>query len=111
MCTSVGIMHKGKLLRSGSIDSTLESLQATAVVVRIDVIETTEPARTWLEAHEAVDAIEIEGSSLSFTFRGDKRAQSDLLAAMAGAKLGLLSFAAKRSGIESLLMDLITDED
>jgi hypothetical protein len=110
MCTSVGIMHEGRLLRSGSIDSTLESIQAEAAVVRIELIETVDPARTWLEAHEAVDEVVSEGLRISFRFRGDKRAQSELLSRMIREDLGLVSFSPKQSGIESLLMNLITEE-
>jgi ABC-2 type transport system ATP-binding protein len=111
MCTSVGIMHKGRLLKSGPIGSTLESIQLESALVQVEVIETIDPARNWLEAHAAVDTIEIEGLRISFRFNGDRQAQSELLAAMIRNELGLVSFSPKQSGIESLLMNLITEDE
>ena len=65
MCTSVGIMHKGRLLRSGSIDSTLESLQTAAVVVRVDVIETTEPGLVLIRTRDGVQFARTKPSTAS----------------------------------------------
>jgi ABC-2 type transport system ATP-binding protein len=110
MCTSVGIMHQGHLLQSGPMDITLESIQLEAAVVRIELIASMDPAQRWLEAHELVDEIEIEGQRISFRFRGDKRAQSELLHAMIREELGLVSFSPRQSGIESLLMNLIANQ-
>jgi ABC-2 type transport system ATP-binding protein len=110
MCTSVGIMHNGRLLRSGSIGSTLESLRAEAVVVRVELIDAPDRAAAWLDAHDAIDEIRIDGLRLSFRFRGDKPSQSDLLRRMIGAELGIVSFSPQESGIESLLMNLIAED-
>jgi ABC-2 type transport system ATP-binding protein len=110
MCTSVGVMHNGKLLRSGSIDSVIESMQVAAAVVRMEVVESVEPARDWLEAHAAVDEVAIEGLRISFRFTGDRLAQSELLNQLIRQEIGIVSFSPKQSGIESLLMNLITEE-
>lgn len=110
MCTSVGIMHKGKLLRSGSIASTLESIQAETVIVRIELIDAVDAARTWLEAHASVDEIALEGSRINFRFRGDKNDQSDLLRTLVREDFRVASFSTRETGIESVLMALIEEE-
>ncbi len=110
MCTSVGIMHLGKLLQYGSVASTLASMQTEAALVRIELIESTEHATAWLGGHEKVDDIEIEGSTISFRFQGDKHDQSVLLSSLVREDFRLVSFSPRESGIESLLMSLIDDE-
>jgi len=111
MCTSVGIMHKGRLLQSGPIASTLASMKVEAALVQIELVESVGPARDWLHAHDAVDGIEVDGLRISFRFRGDRQAQSELLRALISEGLGLVAFSPKQSGIESLLMTLITEDD
>ena len=110
MCTSVGIMHLGKLLQYGSVASTLESIQTEAALVRIELIESIESATAWLDGHEKVDEIKIEGSTISFRFQGDKHDQSTLLSTLVREDFRLVSFSPRESGIESLLMSLIDDE-
>lgn len=111
MCTSVGIMHEGKLLKHGSIKSTLESIQSEAVHVRVELIEAAGKTRLeWLETHELIDEIEVEGTRIQFRFRGDRNDQSQLLAAMIREEFDLVSFSPRETGIESLLMSLIDGE-
>ena len=110
MCTSVGVMHNGKLLQHGSITSTLESIQTKAAMVRIEFIEAVEHATTWLEEHDHISEIQVEGSRINFRFEGDKHNQSELLEALVRADFRLVSFSPQETGIESLLMNLIEDE-
>ena len=110
MCTSVGIMHKGRLLHSGSIAETLASITADAVVVRIELVDAVEPATAWLRRDERVDDIQIEGLRLSFRFRGNKNDQHDLLRALIREDFPLVAFSPREAGMESVLMTLITDE-
>lgn len=110
MCTSVGIMHKGKLLRSGSIASTIESIQTETAIVRIELIETVEPAKAWLEAQERVDELSVEGSRITLRYRGDKNDQAELLRSLIREDFRLVSFSTRETGIESVLMSLIENE-
>lgn len=110
MCSSVGIMHKGKLLQYGSIASTLESIQSEAAIVRIEIMDAAEKAMDWLKEHDRVDEIAIEGAKISFLFQGSKSDQSDLLATMIRQEFRLVSFSPRETGIESVLMKLIGDE-
>jgi ABC-2 type transport system ATP-binding protein len=110
MCTSVGIMHQGKLLQYGSVASTLESIQTETAMVRIEMIEAVEKAMDWLKGHDRVDEIAVEGNRINFRFQGDKRDQSDLLALLIREEFRLVSFSPRETGIESLLMKLIDDE-
>jgi ABC-2 type transport system ATP-binding protein len=110
MCTSVGIMHKGRLLRSGSIADTLASIQAEEAIVRIELLEGWEPAKAWLSNHGSIDEIAIEGSRITFRFKGDKNDQSALLSTLVREEFRLVSFSPRETGIESVLMSLIENE-
>ena len=110
MCTSVGIMHKGRLLRSGSIADTLASIQAEEAIVRIELLEGWEPAKAWLSNHGSIDEIAIEGTRISFRFKGDKNDQSALLGMLIREEFRLVSFSPRETGIESVLMSLIESE-
>ena len=107
MCTSVGIMHKGRLLRSGPVATVLDTIENEVAIVRIETIASTDPVSAWLDGHEQVDEIRVEGLKLSFRFQGDKRQQAELLKAMVGRDFGIVAFGTRESGIESVLMSLI----
>jgi ABC-2 type transport system ATP-binding protein len=110
MCTSVGVMHQGRLLHAGSIADTLASITTETVVVRIELVDSIETVSAWLDRHERVDEIQIEGLRLSFRFRGDKRDQHELLRTMIGEQFPVIAFAPREAGMESVLMSLITEE-
>jgi len=110
MCTSVGIMHQGRLLKSGSVASTLASLETEAAMIRIELVESIDAAMIWLDRHALIDEIRPDGLRVSFRFQGTKRDQSELLSAMTSANLGLVAFSPRETGMESLLMSLIGEE-
>jgi len=111
MCTSIAIMHKGQLLRSGPVAQVLDSMQTDSVTITIELLAETHHAVAWLEADTIVEDIRVESQKISFRFPGDRQAQSELLGQMIGLDFGLVSFAPRQTGIESLLMELITEED
>lgn len=109
MCTSVGIMHNGQLLRSGSIASTLESIQAETALIRVEVLGPVDATRAWLENDERITEIRIEGFKCHFRFQGAKPDQAKLLQSMIAAELDIVAFSPGESGIESLLMSLVAE--
>jgi ABC-2 type transport system ATP-binding protein len=106
-CTSVGIMHLGKLVRHGSIEQVLSSLDAERVRIRIDVMEAIEAAVQFLGSRTDVDAIHIEGKKIVFAFHGNEQARSELLRELVAQGIVLSTFTPEQVGIESLLMSLI----
>jgi ABC-2 type transport system ATP-binding protein len=111
MCTSIAIMHKGRLLRSGPVDAVLESMQSETACVEIELLDTVEHALVWLEAHAAVDEIEVEELRISFRYQGGKQNQSQLLRSLIAQDFGVVSFAPRQTGLESLLLELITEDE
>lgn len=109
MCTSVGIMHLGRLVSHGPMSRVLCALDVGAVDVELEVLEGLELALELLEAHSGVDVVRAEGALVRLTLSGDKSAQSDLLAALVGRGVRVSAFTPARSDIESLLMKLVEE--
>ncbi len=110
MCTSVGIMHEGRLMNHGSMATVLSSLEVGRVEVEMEVLEGVEAAIELLEAREEVTDVKADGSRVAFTLTGDKGAQSALLAALVGAGAAVSAYTPARSDIESLLMKLVEEQ-
>jgi ABC-2 type transport system ATP-binding protein len=106
-CTSVGFMHTGKLLRHGPIESVLSSIQSESVRIRIEVLDGAEAAQAYLRARDGVDALQVEGTKLALTFRGNAQARAGLLRDLVAAGVAVASFTPEQLGIESVLMSLI----
>lgn len=110
MCTSVGIMHLGRLLRCGPKEKVLGELDEERTQIRIEVLEDAEAVAARLERREDVDAVRVEGRRILVGFRGDRAARARLLRELLSQDASVSAFTPERSGIESLLMSLI-DED
>lgn len=111
MCTSIAIMHKGRLLRAGAVNAVLSSMQSESAEVSIELLESTKEVLVWLANQKEIEEIKVEALRVSFRYFGDKQMQSDLLRTLIEQEFGLVSFAPRQTGIESLLVELITEED
>ncbi len=109
MCTSVGIMHEGRLLEHGAIDSVLASIESERIEIEIEVVSIADVALQVLGRHSSVEMLKVDGSKMRFAFAGDARARAELLRSLIGSGVEISSFKPGRSGIESLLMDLINE--
>jgi ABC-2 type transport system ATP-binding protein len=112
MCTGVGIIDRGRLLRSGSIHEIEQSLRATALL-RIQ-IQGDEPARVaaaeWLRTDSRVgDVLEAAPDGrgvirLEVAFDGDTDAQADVLRAMIEAGHRVVGFTQATSDLEEIFL-------
>jgi ABC-2 type transport system ATP-binding protein len=112
MCTSVGIVDRGRMLRSGPIDAIERSLRATAVL-RIDVLgaeEAVAGAEAWLGTDQRVgDVLRAEVPAAGVTrlevpFDGDTDQQADLLRAMVEAGHRVSGFSQATSDLEEIFL-------
>lgn len=110
MCTSVGIMHEGRLMNHGSMATVLSSLEVGSVDVEMEVLDRVDLAVELLDARDDIGEVRVEGARVAFTLTGDKGAQSALLAALVERGVGISAFTPARSDIESLLMKLVEEQ-
>jgi ABC-2 type transport system ATP-binding protein len=107
MCTSVGIMHLGRLLQYGSMREVLSSIEVARVQVEMDVIGGAERAIEVLDGQLHIGSVKVEGRSVSFSFDGNANARCELLRELIAAGVEISAFTPRESGIESALMNLI----
>jgi ABC-2 type transport system ATP-binding protein len=108
LCTSVGIIDHGRLLRSGRIAEIERSLRATALL-RIDVLGDATAAVAWLGTDARVgDVLEEElhdgVARLEVPFDGGADAQADLLRAMVAAGHQVVAFSQATSDLEEIFL-------
>lgn len=109
MCTSVGIMHLGELLRYGSMESVIGSLEEQHVDVDMELLDAVETAAALLATQPGVETIRVEGTRVSFKFSGDRQARADLLRRVIAEGAAVSAFTPRKSGIETILMSLIEE--
>ena len=110
LCTSVGIIDHGRLLRSGRIEDIERSLRAAAML-RIDLLSDAEAAMAWLGTDHRVDSV-LQGersdgvTRLELAFDGGADAQADLLRRMVEAGHAVASFSQATSGLEEIFLQV-----
>ncbi|HEX6993086.1 MAG TPA: ABC transporter ATP-binding protein [Gammaproteobacteria bacterium] len=109
MCTSVGIMHRGRLLAHGPMERVMSAIDAEAAQIRIETVLDGDRAAEWLQARPGVERVRLDGGTILLEFRGDRAARAALLRALVAEGFDVVGFTAERSSIEALLMSLIGD--
>ena len=110
LCTSVGIMDRGRLLRSGRIEEIERSLRATALL-RIELLSDGAAATDWLGTDDRVgDVLEVSSDGaltrLDVAFDGSPDEQADLLRSMIAAGHTVSGFSQATSDLEEIFLKL-----
>jgi ABC-2 type transport system ATP-binding protein len=108
LCTSVGIIDRGRLLRSGQIAEIERSLRATALL-RINVISDSEAAIAWLGTDPRVgDVLAVSSeapiTTLEVPFDGPADEQAALLRSMIEAGHTVSGFSQATSDLEEIFL-------
>ena len=103
--TSVIIMERGRVARSGRIDALVEQL-AGGTPVRAELLGPEGAARLAedLGARAAVKKIKMEGATVDFTFEGARAELAALHRELAAAHAGLVSFYERRLTVEDVFL-------
>ena len=114
LCTSVGIIDRGRLLRSGQIAEIERSLRATALL-RINVISDSEAAIAWLGTDPRVgDVLAVSSeapiTTLEVSFDGPADEQAALLRSMIEAGHTVSGFSQATSDLEEIFLK-VTGQD
>ena len=108
MCSHIGIIQGGKLLREGPVGAILGSLRG-ARAVRVGVMgdaANRETAAAVLARQPGVGEVQVVGDDLEATFTGDDAATAALLRALVDAAIPVLHFAPAASSLEEIFMQL-----
>jgi ABC-2 type transport system ATP-binding protein len=110
LCTSVGIIDHGRLVRAGRVDEIERSLRASALL-RIDVLSDPAAAAAWLGTDPlARDVMEVEGARdgtrFELQYDGGANEQADLLRRMVDAGHRVAGFSQATSGLEEIFLQV-----
>jgi ABC-2 type transport system ATP-binding protein len=110
LCTSVGIIDHGRMVRAGRIDEIERSLRASALL-RIDLLSDPATATEWLGTDpRARDVMEVSGGRdgirLELQYDGGADEQADLLRRMVEAGHRVAGFSQATSGLEEIFLQV-----
>jgi ABC-2 type transport system ATP-binding protein len=110
MCSNIGIIEKGKLVVSGTVEEILAA-RGTARPIVMKVTQNQEKAVEVLKQNYLVQNIIIKDNNISILFKGGELEESNLLAALIQNGALLSSFRREESNLESLFMQITTKEE
>jgi ABC-2 type transport system ATP-binding protein len=108
-CTSIGLMERGRMVRSGTIGAITEAEHLSRVVRLAWIGESDVAAR--LEANGLVSQVACHGSEAVFRFAGSDEELSAVLESLVGRGVKVLAFGEVRQTVEDLYLRLSRHED
>ena len=109
-CTSIGIMEKGRMVRSGSIEEVMAAA-TSALLVRLtwngDWLATVQEK---LRSDPRVSEANLAAGAGTFRFGGEEHDLAPVLAGLVAANVPVTSFGAVKQTVEELYMKLSTHE-
>lgn len=106
MCSSLCVMNQGELLASGTVDEVRKALGRAER--KLTVVTFGDPAKVgaWLGRQAGVDALQVDGHRVSFSFVGEDEAQESLLRGLVNEGLSIRSFEEGSSSFEDILVNI-----
>src|ERR1044072_691985 len=103
--TSVIIMERGRVARSGRIDALVEQL-AGGTPVRVELLAAEGAVRLAedLGARAGVERVKVEGATVDFAFTGTREELAALHRELTAAHAGLVSFYERRLTVEGIFL-------
>lgn len=108
MCDRVGIIEKGQLLATGTVDeiqnqSDRKQVQRD-VVVRI--LGGSETVANYLESKEAIQGVRIDGELVHFVHNGQREDEATLLRELIQQDFDIAEFRSQQKSLEDLFMEV-----
>jgi ABC-2 type transport system ATP-binding protein len=103
MCDRVGIIERGTLLATGSVEEIHRQLE-THREVRVRLLERIADAAAWLREQPDVHEVREEGELLRFSHPGTRTEEAQLLRQMIEAGLSVAEFRSEEKSLEDVFM-------
>jgi ABC-2 type transport system ATP-binding protein len=105
MCTSVGIMEKGRLVASGKVDE-MNSMVRGEAPIHIKVLGDTNNAITVLKEVPGIGDVSVTEDEIIAKYAGDDEAVADLLGMLISRNIRIVGFDKEQVNLESVFLDL-----
>ena len=109
-CTSIGIMEKGRMVRSGSIEQVTAAAASTRLVRLSWAGDSLAVAENKLKSDARVSEVNLAPGTGTFRFSGAEEELAPVLAALVAANVQVTSFGEVKQTVEELYMKLSTHE-
>ncbi len=110
MCTVIGIIDKGRMSVSGSVEEITEKLTRTGKL-KIKVRDRLEQAVKLLQEQPSIGEIAINGDIVEADTGADEQVLSDILKRLVMQDIPIVSFARTGGSLESVFMQLTEGSD
>lgn len=105
MCTSVGIIERGKMILQGSIEDILETVDTSNPLI-IRVYDQVDTAVLLLKREEKIESLTIRGNSIFASFSGNREEEARLLKTLIDNGVLVQSFSREQGSLESLFLKI-----
>ena len=109
-CTSIGIMEKGRMVRTGSIEQVTAAATTTRLVRLAWVGDSSAVVEQALQADPRISGAKLAAAGGEFQFGGGEEDLATVLAALIAANVRITSFGEVKQTVEELYMKLSTHE-
>ncbi len=103
MCTTIGIIDKGKMVTKGLVEDILNQLN-TSNPLKIRVVDGVETAVKYIKEDPLVNNLSIEGKDLTVSFSGDENDEAALLVKLVENGVRVASFMRETGNLEEVFM-------
>ena len=104
-CSHIGIMQRGEMVISGSVDEITGKVLGTTLV-RIEVVTGERALNQILDQHSQAGPADWRGRRCEFEFEGDDKEASELMAQLVKAGVRMSSFSRKRESLEEIFLQV-----
>lgn len=106
MCTHIGIIQTGRMLRSGSVDQVMTELDGSRQL-EITLVQPDERAVLLLKEHPSAGNIEVKENKISLDFTADPVEEQKLLKLLVEGDIPVRGFKRLEGSLESVFLELI----
>ncbi len=110
LCTSIGIIEKGKMVVSGTVEEIMQKTSQKKVI-RIKVLGELEGAVKMLKEQPSIGAVSVHNDYLEADFHGTNEIMAEILKTAIKNEIPVVSFCEVDRNLESVFMHLIGGEE
>ncbi len=103
MCDRVGIIEKGELLATGTVEEIHQQLE-THREVRVRVLERAEATADWLRQQPGIHEVRASGEMVRFSHQGQRSDEAELLRRTIEAGFVVAEFRSEEKSLEDVFM-------
>lgn len=105
LCTSIGIIERGKLVYSGELQDIMRKITGKTIL-EITVLGHVDRAVNLLREQPLVEELSGEGNTLEVSYSGDDQNMADLLKLLIHQGIPVVTFTKEKGNLEEVFMEV-----